>query len=180
MSKNKNITWDDIRVYKKLPNRKKAILTNEFLTTFKDELINVFSKNGDDRDLSKETYWSFYAYIEECCGFDEALKIACKKHNLTKAIYEYGRRMQWYEYDVFTSDLTRLMIEKGLIEEGEIDDIDCEKIYKNDIGMTKNFKILREFKGYNVVEYDWCFIEDIKYIENIYKDEGNVKLTWIN
>lgn len=44
MSKNKNITWDDIRVYKKLPNRKKAILTNEFLTTFKDELINVFPK----------------------------------------------------------------------------------------------------------------------------------------
>ena len=44
MSKNKNITWDDIRVYKKLPNRKKKLLTNEFLTTFKDELIKVFSK----------------------------------------------------------------------------------------------------------------------------------------
>ena len=55
-----------------------------------------------------------------------------------------------------------------------------KKIYKNDIGITKNFKILREFKGYNVVEYDWCFIEDIKYIENIYKDEGNVKLIWID
>ena len=125
MRKNKNITWDDIRVYKKLPNRKKKLLTNDFLTTFKDELIKVFSKEYED--LTKETYWSFYAYIEECCGFDEALKIACKKHNLTKAIYEYGGRMQWYEYDVFASDLTRLMIEKGIIEEGEIDDIDCEK-----------------------------------------------------
>lgn len=178
MSKNKNMTWDDIRVYKKLPNRKKKLLTNEFLITFKDELIKVFSKEYED--LTKETYWSFYAYIEECCGFDEALKIACKKHNLTKAIYEYGGRMQWYEYDVFTGDLTRLMLEKGIIEEGKIDDIDCEKIYKNDIGITKNFKILREFKGYNVVEYDWCFIEDIEYIENIYKDEGNVKLIWID
>lgn len=178
MSKNKNITWDDIRVYKKLPNRKKKLLTNEFLTTFKDELIKVFSKEYED--LTKETYWSFYSYLGESCGFDEALKIACKKHNLTKAIYEYGRRMQWYEYDAFSDDLTRLMVEKGIIEEGKIDDIDCEKIHKNDIGITKNFKILREFKGYNVVEYDWCFIEDIKYIENIYKDEGNVKLTWIN
>ena len=123
MRRNKNITWDDIRVYKKLPNRKKKLLTNEFLTTFKDELIKVFSKEYED--LTKETYWSFYAYIEECCGFDEALKIACEKHNLTKAIYEYGRRMQWYEYDVFSGDLTKLMVEKGIIEEGEIDDIDC-------------------------------------------------------
>lgn len=62
MSKNKNITWHDLRVYKKLPNRKKKLLTNDFLTTFKNELIKVFSEYYDE-DLTKATYWSFlYVY----------------------------------------------------------------------------------------------------------------------
>ncbi len=176
MSRSKSITWDDLSRYKKLPNRKKAILTNEFLTTFKDELINVFSKNGDDRDLAKETYWSFYSYVEESYGFDEALKNACKKHNLMKAIYEYNKNMKWYESDIFAGDITLLMVERGIIKEGEIPDSNFElEEIKNDIS---EYKIVEYKKGYNVVEYDWCFKDDIDYIEGLYKDTKR-ELVWL-
>lgn len=177
MSKNKSITWSDLSRYKKLSNRKKAILTNEFLTTFKNELINIFSKNGDDRDFSKETYWSFYSWVEESCGFDEALKNACKKHNLTKAIYEYNKNMEWYESDIFTRNITLLMVERGIIEKGEVSDnssFELEEI-KDDI---LEYKIVERKKGYNVVKYDWCFKDDFDYIESLYKDTKK-ELIWL-
>lgn len=120
--KYKNVTWRDIGKYKCLPNRKKAILTNEFLITFKEELINIFTKNDirqdrDPLDYENETYWNFYQAVESTCGFYEALENACKKHNITKAIYEYSKNMNWYESETFDSDLTELMVKRGIIKE---------------------------------------------------------------
>lgn len=175
MGKNKIITSYDLRTYKKLPNRKKAILTNDFLITFRDELIDVFTKNGDNRDLTKETYWSFYSYIEESYGVDKALEIACKKHNLTKAIYEYGRNMVWYEYDEFAKDLIKLMVDRGIIEEGEYDEFNLNELNDDD-GIK--YKLVEYQKGYNVVRFNWCFKDDIELIENLYSDDKR-ELIWI-
>lgn len=87
--------------------------------------------------------------------------------------------MPWYESDKFTGDLTLLMVERGVIEEGEIDTTDYDVIYKNDPGVTKKYKTVEKFKGYNVVEYDWCFTEDVDLVEKIYND-GNIELIWLN
>lgn len=173
MSNQKNISWYYISRYKKLSNRKKKLLTNDFLMTFKNELIEVFSK--DYEDLTNATYWSFYSWVEESCGFDEALRNACRKHNLTRAIYEYQRRMAWYESDRFAGDLTLFMVERGVIEEGEnADPFESPKI-GND---TLRYKLVERHKGYNVVKFDWCFKDEVEFIESLYKEDRR-ELIWL-
>lgn len=69
MGRSGNIGWG-ISNYFGLPNRKKKLLTKEFLTDFKNELIerdkeyNKNKGNSDYIDYSKETYLSFYGQIE--------------------------------------------------------------------------------------------------------------------
>lgn len=171
--KHKNITYKDIANYKKLPNRKKAILTNEFLITFKRELINIFAKNDirQDReplDYENGTYWSFYQAVESTCGFYEALENACKKHNITKAIYEYSKNMNWYESDTFDSNLTELMVKRGIIKEGKIEDY-CsnDELCGVEESEVQRFKLIKSYNGYNVVTYDWCFKDDIAFIKDL-------------
>lgn len=164
-----------------LPNRKKKLLTKEFLQTFKDELIKVFSEHDkkDNRniDYENETYMGFYGQIESTGGFYEALKLACEKHNLTKAIYNYAKELPWYDSDRFDSSLTSEMVNKGVIKYDRPEDY--EPLYDVDEYEKAKYKLVQHFKGYDVVEYDSWFDDDRKTLEDIYKDSKQ-ELVWLN
>ena len=122
MGRKGNIEWG-ISNYFGLPNRKRKLLTKEFLQTFKEEIIKIDSEsnikhNRPSVDYEKETYLDFYGNIESTGLFYGALEIACQKHNLTKAIYEYAKNLPWYNSDWFDDDLILEMVTKGVIEKG--------------------------------------------------------------
>jgi len=106
----------------KLPNRKRNLLTNEFLQDFKTELLSTFSSDIKNMKLSKINYYTFYQAIESTCGFGEALRKVCKKHNITNAIYRYSGGLDYYSNDDFDSEITILMYKNGIIEEGNYKD----------------------------------------------------------
>jgi hypothetical protein len=150
----------------KIPNRKKWLLTDAFLTTFKEELDRVFEVYEKLKTYNKEgnpTYWNTYNYLESTYGFYKALKIASEKHNVKKAIYEYANQMPWYHSDVFDGQLTVMMYRKNIIEEGSIDEdpyITTEEL----IEMEKRGEIewieeVSHYKDYYVTRRDWRFVE---------------------
>ncbi|HGD0580608.1 TPA: hypothetical protein ACH354_002271 [Clostridium perfringens] len=184
MGRSGNIGWG-ISNYFGLPNRKKKLLTKEFLTDFRDEIIRLDREgrkkyNEEERDYSKEDYMTFYGQIESTMLFYEALKNACKKHNLTKAIYEYAQNMEWYDSDYFDDDLVLEMVHKGVIEYDtgywkKSMDNECEacrEIFPN------KYKLVRKYKGYNVVRYD-SWSEDKQGLEEIY-DDKNEEIIWLD
>jgi hypothetical protein len=180
MGRSGNIGWG-VSTYFKLPNKKRNLLTKEFLQTFKEELIKIFSendkKNNRNIDYENETYYGFYGQIESTGGFYESLKNACEKHNLIKAIYEYELKMPWYDSDCFDDDLMLEMVHKGIIKkdrpEDYISDYDIEK-YE-----TAKYKLVKYYKGYNVVKYGTWFDDDREGLEEIYKDSEQ-ELIWLN
>ncbi len=144
----------------KLPKRKKNLITKEFLQTFKQELDDVFNKENY-LPIEERNYWNTYQYLESTGGFYKALKTTCKKHNLTKAIYEYVCKMPYYDSDLFDSDLTLLMVERGVIEEGNIDEIYGDYDYEND----SDFELVTtetKLKDCTVIHTDWFLTKECK------------------
>ncbi|AUN01515.1 TPA: hypothetical protein ACXDAY_002204 [Clostridium botulinum] len=176
-----NIGWG-ISNYFKLPNRKRKLLTKEFLQTFKEEIIKrdiEYNKkhNRSQLNYENETYYSFYGQIEGTGLFYEALKNACERHNLVKAIYKYTLKMPWYDSDCFEEDLVLEMVKKGVIEKGKKEDsaLDfCEAGY-----MKAKYKLIQHHKGYNEIKYGNWFDDDKKGLEAIYKD-SDWELIWLN
>lgn len=164
-----------------LPNRKRKLLTNEFLTDFKKELIRV-GREYDEKhlketviDYESESYMTFYGQIEGTSLFYEALENACKKHNLTKAIYEYAVKMPWFDSDCFEDDLVLEMVKKDIIKY----DSDNHDSHNYDDMLKAKYKIVREETGYNVIRYDSWFHDDKESLENIYNDDKE-KVVWID
>lgn len=179
MGRSGNIGWG-ISNYFGLPNRKRKLLTKEFLEDFRDEIIRIdteFNKKHDrpQLDYNNETYIGFYGQIESTGLFYEALKKACEKHNLVKAIYEYANKLPWYDSDSFDSDLTLEMVKKGVIEYESPEDYS----YNPEEYEKAKYKLVRNYKGYNVVRYGTWFDDERKGLEEIYED-GNEKLVWLN
>ena len=181
MGRKGNIGWG-ISNYFGLPNRKRKLLTKEFLQTFKEEIIRIDSEynkknNRSSIDYKNETYYSFYGRITGTYLFYEALENACKKHNLTKAIYEYASKLPWYDSDCFDDDLVLEMVNKGVIEE----DNNCSKWddYNEKEHEKAKYKLVKSFKGYNVVNYGTWVDDSRKDLEDIYKD-SDWKLLWLN
>lgn len=107
--------------------------------------------------------------------FYNALESACKKHNLTKAIYEYAKNMPWYDSDCFEYDLVLEMVKKGVI------DYDNDNLSEHDYNeeLTAKYKIVKKCKGYNVVEYDIWHDDAREELEEIYAG-SEWELIWLN
>lgn len=146
-------------IYKyKIPNRKKWLLTDEFLTTFRDELDRIFEIK-EKKYIA--TYWNLYTHLGSTTGFYDALKIACEKHNVTKAIYEYACKLPYYDSDWFDDELLVLMYQKGIIEEGD-DSYDNEEDYLKRLeenGEIEWYEERIKYKDYTVIKKDWRFIK---------------------
>lgn len=154
----------------KLPKRKLKLITKEFLQTFKTELDYIF---GGESSLvhipsDKRTYWNYYQNLDSTGGFYRALKITCQKYNLGKAIYEYFQSKPWYISDCLDSELTELMYKLGVIDEGNVDELDDMNNPQyvqwledsNNKNLIQWYKTVNKKNGYNVLEYDYCFLED--------------------
>ena len=165
----------------KLPNRKRKLLTKEFLQDFKKEIIKII-ENQDKRhgkqglDYENETYYGFYGDIEGTYLFYNALETTCRKYNLIKSIYEYAKNMPWYYSDAFDDCLVLEMVNKEIIlESTEKDFIDFEE---EDYFKAK-CKLIQRHKGYNVVKYE-CWMEDNREsLEEIYKN-SDWELIWLS
>lgn len=143
----------------KIPNRKKWLLTDSFLQTFKNELDTIFKINLEDNP----NYWNTYNYFEGTGGFYKALEITSKKFNVTKAIYEYASKMPWYHSDLFDAELTVMMYKRNIIEEGNVEEIDKKLEDSLAIleakGQIEWFETVVKHKGYSVITKDYRFVE---------------------
>lgn len=142
--------------YYKIPNRKKWLLTNEFLTTFRYELNRIFKA---DENNYTPTYWNLYTHLTGTGGFYDALKIACEKHNIIKAIYKYACRLPWYNSDTFDDKLLVLMYEKGIIEEGDDIWIGYDLKDMEVKGEIEWYEEYEKYNDYTVIRRDWRFVE---------------------
>ena len=167
--------------YTKLPNRKKRLLTKEFLEDFRDNLIMLdkerCTKNGyPEIDYSQASYYSFYGQVESSFLFYNALKLTCEKHNVVNGIYNYAKRMPWYDSDLFDYDIVSRMVELNVIPlKTAYDDI-VEPIEE----LNAPYKKITYHKGYNEVVYDTWFSDDKKSLEDIYCDSENVSIVWLD
>lgn len=164
--------------YKKLPNRKKTLLTKKFLKDLKLNIITRAKENDkkqgrEEDDYSKYSYSGFYNAIEGTRLFYDALYDTCKKHNVVNAIYNYCNRMEWYDSDCFEADIMRRMIDFGLIEyENELDE---PVLWDDEIKYT----LTHHYKGYSVSEYGYWDKDDKEGLESIYSDVKNLSISWV-
>ena len=110
------ITQEDI----KLPQYIQDLMTVEYLSTFRDRLDIEFK----DSTL-KRTYWGFYQQIEDYGGFYNVLR------DLNEDWFDKGGKeiycwlcsfKDFFEWEGMIGEITRLMVVKGVIEKGTIDD----------------------------------------------------------
>lgn len=141
----------------RLPNKKKWLLTDEFLITFKEELDKIFKPDDN------ATYWNHYSWLDSTSGFYDALKITSEKYNVKKAIYEYACKLPWYDSDFFDSELTEMMYKKGIIEEGKPDEINNDYTADQLKKMEHEGKIewveeTKFYNGYHVTKREWRYL----------------------
>ena len=104
--------WADMKY--KMPKEIKDKLTKEVLSDFPNKFIDVFNLEPN----STLTYYGDMAYSEGTYGWQKAFDYACEKHGLNDVI-EYVDELEWYDYDLFCGEVSDLLLEYGLIEEGE-------------------------------------------------------------
>lgn len=129
------------------------------------------------RDYNTETYYSFYCYTTGTGIFYTALKNTCERHNLINAIYEYVCNLEWFDSDIFEGDLVYLMVERGVIEEGEPTESDNGE--HDDIKNKARYIMKKYLKGYNVVRPGVWFDDKKDILEDIYSD-GEWELKWLD
>lgn len=89
-----------------IPDEIKEMMTYDFLKEFRNQLFTVF-------DFDLETNANTLYGIESTNGWANALKAAC--HNTGKDdIWNYWNELEWYDSDVFDSELSDMLIENRL------------------------------------------------------------------
>lgn len=170
--------------YKKLSNRKKRLLTKEFCEDFKNNMIKYAVENDKNRDIkididySKECYMGFYGSMGGTFLFYDALKDTCIKHNVVKAIYEYAKRMPWYDSDCFDNDLLLRMVELEVIPYTTEDYENMDDGHFEELEGWVHCDIITHHKGYDVIQHDYWDGKDKKSLESIYIDSPNVEIIW--
>lgn len=146
--------------YYKIPKRKKWLFTDEFLQSFKDEIDLIYKLD------ETATMWNTYLHITSTTGFYKALEIASRKHNITKAIYEYACKLPWYNSDVFDGELVEIMVQRKIISEGSLDDYIDEDEYINGLhrleaeGKIRWIENVVKYDSYSVRKKDWEFTDN--------------------
>ncbi|MFB5758993.1 hypothetical protein [Paenibacillus medicaginis] len=97
-----------------MPDGVRGQLTRELLIDLHKNVMKTF--NVEKEELA--TNIGFYAFVECSHGWDRAFKEACLKHS-KQWLYEYSIHLEWYEYDIFSGSVGDLMVELGVIKQGE-------------------------------------------------------------
>lgn len=105
----------------KMPEVVKAEFKAHILKCFLKELIDVF-------DIKHEvTMCNTIAHLEGTYGWYEAFKKMCVNYGL-EDILAYYDKLEWYDSDLFDGELGDLLVEYGLVEFGNPDDLGYAKI----------------------------------------------------
>jgi len=97
----------------KIPNRIKALMSDQFLKDFKLELHKIFPISDD------ATYWSDYSHVATTFGWNQAFNKACEKHGSNGVgLQRYYNKLPWYDSDLFDDEMLLIMVKKRLIKEG--------------------------------------------------------------
>ena len=143
---------------RKLPNKKKRLLTKEFMLDFLENLKEVFGDNACKGLLLRT----------ECFGFYEALRKTCEKHNLKKSIYDYFCKLPWYISGYYEEDFVLLFDYYSIVDKSVLEDYDEGHFTEKEMfefGMVKKITTTQH-KGYSSIVTDWTYKE----IEERYKD----------
>jgi len=138
----------------RLSNRRKKLLTKEFMIDFLNNMRTIFK--FDDIEIG---IWHFCG----TSGFYTALEMTCKKHNVTKAIFDFMRRKPWYEADYFDEFILDMLVERGIVSKENYDRDICDMTDEEYIqdGWYKDYTTI-QYKGYSTTSYEWDFKEDDK------------------
>ena len=100
---------ENIHVEYSMPENIKALITDEFLQEFRNQLIRIHE------------YWSIDTFAEEgvpmntsTSGWYAALGKACLLTN-NEELFNYWRTLSWYDSDIFDGELAEMLIERHLI-----------------------------------------------------------------
>lgn len=105
-----------------IPEKIKKILTKDFLSTFKKNVIKKFEENDfkQKNTTSKYelmSYLDWWCYIHNTVSFYEAFQKTCKEENLQNVL-DYYEELNEYNGDIFDNKLCLLMVEKNVIGYG--------------------------------------------------------------
>lgn len=91
-----------------IPSNIKNLITDDFLNDFLYQLIRItgispydFSDDGIE-------------YLSGTCGWDAAFGKACIDTD-NKKLFDYRNSLEWYDSDIFDSEIISILIEKKLI-----------------------------------------------------------------
>ncbi len=90
----------------KIPEKIKSQLTLEFQKDFVENLKSLMNV-----ELTIESF----LYAEGTCGWSDSLSKALQKNNLN-GILKYYQNLEWYDSDLFDTQLSDLLVENKLIE----------------------------------------------------------------
>lgn len=102
-------------------------LTKELLHTLHENVAKIFNVPMDEMDNVND-----YSILSGTGGWDDAFYITCEQHN-KQWLYEYWSHLPWYESDMFSGDVSDMMVKHRVIPEGEpyedeFDDEDLEEL----------------------------------------------------
>lgn len=142
-----------------ISKRKSNLLTKEFLTDLKDELLKLNPKFINH----PESHFAVFNLNIREGSFDKALFKVCVKYNLVKAIYNYSNSLYLPESDFFKEDIIGKMVNENIINNEKDEELLA-------IPYDIKAKIIKKHKGYNVIRYEHWFKDDKEWVENHYKD----------
>lgn len=93
-----------------------------FYPAFAGELVSVF---GTDVLKHPEDEESPLFYIQGTSGWNQALRMACKKLGLSD-LWNWYNKLEWYDSDIFDGELVELLISKFIHTEYQ----SCKQYYK--------------------------------------------------
>ena len=95
-----------------MPEEIKKQITPEFCKQFLEDLRVIWPSE------IKEYGYEFVSNVESTRGWNDALKATCQKLSLKK-LYAYYNKLPWYDSDLFDWELTKLMVERGVLVRNE-------------------------------------------------------------
>lgn len=100
---------DNVHIEYSIPDKIKNLITDEFLKEFRNQLLRIHK------------YWSINTFAEEgipmntsTAGWYAAFGKACMLTN-NEDLFNYWRKLEWYDSDLFDGELAELLIERHFI-----------------------------------------------------------------
>lgn len=100
------------------PDNIKSLITNDFLTTFKEKMDELGAFHKPD----VPTYWNFYQQFDGTALIREVLIESCKICN-TMEICDFLFELGWHDYYILEARFSEMLYENEIIDEGNWNDV---------------------------------------------------------